>query len=221
VPGAVAPTEYLLPNTHAVIHVAHERLLAVVDRMEYILMHPILHWQNPPPTARPDTKEYLMAKLDYTTVVKRIDGEEMMLAAYGGKVLLVVNTASECGFTPQFDGLEALWQKFGDRGLVVLGFPCNQFGAQDPGTNEDIASFCRLNYGVSFPMHERVEVNGSGAHPLFKQLRKGARGLLNTSGIKWNFTKFLVARDGTIVARYGPRTQPDALEEDIVAQLGQ
>lgn len=160
-----------------------------------------------------------MAKIDYTTTITGIDGQEKTLADYQGKVLLIVNTASECGFTPQFDGLEALWQEFGDEGLVVLGFPCNQFGGQDPGSNEDIAGFCRSNYGVTFPMHERIEVNGDGAHPLFEQLKKGARGLLRTTKIKWNFTKFLVARDGTIIDRYAPATKPEALEEKIAAQL--
>jgi glutathione peroxidase len=160
-----------------------------------------------------------MAELDYTTTVKSIGGEEKTLEAYEGKVLLIVNTASECGFTPQFEGLEALWQEFGDDGLVVLGFPCNQFGEQDPGTNDEIASFCKVNYGVTFPMHERIDVNGSDTHPLFEQLKKGARGLLKTSAIKWNFTKFLVARDGTIVDRYGPRTEPADLAKDIKAQL--
>ena len=160
-----------------------------------------------------------MAKLDYTTTVQSIDGNEKTLEEYQGQVLLVVNTASECGFTPQFDGLEALWQEYSDAGLVVLGFPCNQFGKQDPGTNEEIASFCRVNYGVTFPMHERIRVNGSNTHPLFEQLKKGARGLLKTSAIKWNFTKFLVARDGTIVDRYGPRDEPEDIKEDIIEQL--
>ncbi len=160
-----------------------------------------------------------MAKIDYATTMTGIDGEEKTLADYQGKVLLIVNTASECGFTPQFDGLEALWQEFGDEGLVVLGFPCNQFGGQDPGSNEDIAGFCRSNYGVTFPMHERIEVNGDEAHPLFEQLKRGARGLFGTTKIKWNFTKFLVARDGTIIGRYAPTTKPEALEKDIAAQL--
>ncbi|QDG50552.1 glutathione peroxidase [Persicimonas caeni] len=160
-----------------------------------------------------------MAKLDYTTTITTIDGEEKTLEEYEGKVLLIVNTASECGFTPQFDGLEALWQNFGDEGLVVLGFPCNQFGKQDPGSNDEIADFCRVNYGVTFPMHERIEVNGSNTHPLFEQLKKAARGLLNTSAIKWNFTKFLVAKDGTILERYAPKTKPEDLEADIAEQL--
>ncbi len=160
-----------------------------------------------------------MAKLDYTTAVTTIDGEQKTLEEYEGEVLLIVNTASECGLTPQFDGLEELWQKHRDAGLVVLGFPCNQFGGQDPGSNDEIANFCRVNYGVSFPMHARIEVNGANTHPLFEQLKKGARGVLKTSAIKWNFTKFLVAKDGTILDRYAPKTEPDALEADIVAQL--
>jgi glutathione peroxidase len=160
-----------------------------------------------------------MATLDFTTTVRTIGGEETSLEAHRGKVLLIVNTASECGFTPQFDGLEALWQRHRDAGLVVLGFPCNQFGRQDPGTNDEIASFCRVNYGVSFPMHERIEVNGSGTHPLFEQLKKGARGLLGTRAIKWNFTKFLVDRDGEIVERFGPRATPEELEDDILELL--
>jgi glutathione peroxidase len=160
-----------------------------------------------------------MAQLDYSVAVTTIDGEETTLEDYQGKALLIVNTASECGFTPQFDGLEALWQEFRDDGLVVLGFPCNQFGDQDPGTNQEIASFCRANYGVSFPMHERVEVNGSGAHPLFRHLKRGARGLLKTSAIKWNFTKFLVAPNSIIVDRYSPRTEPADLKDAIVEQL--
>jgi glutathione peroxidase len=160
-----------------------------------------------------------MANIDYTTTVTSIDGQKTTLEEYEGKVLLVVNTASECGFTPQFDGLEALWQKFADEGLVVLGFPCNQFGEQDPGSNEEIAGFCRVNYGVTFPMHERVDVNGAGAHPLFEALTKAARGLLKTRAIKWNFTKFLVARDGTIVERFAPKTEPEGIEEGIAEQL--
>lgn len=160
-----------------------------------------------------------MSTIDYTTPVERIDGEQTTLEPYAGKVLLIVNTASECGFTPQFDGLEALWQAHKDEGLVVLGFPCNQFGGQDPGSNDEIADFCRVNYGVTFPMHARIEVNGADTHPLFEQLKKGARGLLGTSAIKWNFTKFLVARDGTIVERYGPKTEPSEIEADVEAEL--
>ena len=159
-------------------------------------------------------------KLQFGTEVETIDGEKTTLAAHEGKVLLVVNTASECGFTPQFEGLEQLWREYGERGLVVLGFPCNQFGEQDPGTNEEIAQFCAINYGVSFPMHARIEVNGPGAHPLFQQLTAGAKGLLGSKSIKWNFTKFLVGRDGEIVSRFGPQDTPESLRGAIERALG-
>ncbi len=160
-----------------------------------------------------------MSQIDFSTKVTSIDGEEYTLEKYRGELLLIVNTASKCGFTPQFEGLDKLWREFGDQGLRVLGFPCNQFGNQDPGTNDEIASFCRVNYGVTFPMHERIEVNGSGTHPLFRQLKKGAPGILSTKAIKWNFTKFLVDRDGTILERYGPKTEPEQLRDDIAARL--
>ena len=142
-------------------------------------------------------------------------GERRSLSEYRGKVLLIVNTASHCGFTPQFAGLEELHEAYGDRGLVVLGFPCNQFGAQDPGDNEEIQNFCQVNYGVSFKMHEKVEVNGGGAHPLFRYLKSEKRGVLNTEAIKWNFTKFLVGRDGRVVDRYAPQTTPEDLRAEI------
>ena len=148
-----------------------------------------------------------------------IDGQPAALASQRGKVLLIVNTASKCGFTPQFDGLQALWQAYKDQGLVVLGFPSNQFGAQDPGSNGEIASFCQLNYGVSFPMMAKVEVNGSGAHPLYRWLTKEAPGLLGTQAIKWNFTKFLVGRDGKTIKRYAPQDEPAKLAKDIEAAL--
>lgn len=160
-----------------------------------------------------------MSKIDFSTKITTIDGEEYALEKYRGQLLLIVNTASKCGFTPQFDGLEKLWRDFGDQGLVVLGFPCNQFGNQDPGTNDEIAGFCRVNYGVTFPMHERVEVNGSETHRLFRQLTRSAPGILSTKAIKWNFTKFLVGRDGTILERYGPKTTPKQLREEIAARL--
>jgi glutathione peroxidase len=134
-------------------------------------------------------------------------------------VLLIVNTASACGFTPQFAGLEKLWQDLGDRGLVVVGFPCNQFGAQDPGTNDEIGAFCQRNYGVSFPMMAKVDVNGSQAHPLWKWLTAEAPGLLGTQAIKWNFTKFLVGRDGKVIKRYAPNDPPEALRADIERAL--
>ena len=157
--------------------------------------------------------------IDYGTEVTTIDGATSTLEPYRSKVLLVVNTASACGFTPQFAGLEKLWTEYADRGLVVLGFPCNQFGGQDPGTDEEIGSFCQVNYGVTFPMHSRVDVKGPDAHPLFRRLSSSARGLLGTEAIKWNFTKFLVARDGTILERYAPKDTPEQLREDIEAAL--
>ncbi|MDT0212425.1 glutathione peroxidase [Rothia sp. ARF10] len=145
-------------------------------------------------------------------------GEPQDLSAYDGQVVLVVNTASECGFTPQFTGLEELWQEFRDRGLVVLGFPCNQFGGQEPGDAEEIGSFCQRNYGVTFPMFDKVDVNGDDAHPLFEWLRSEKGGMLG-SKIKWNFTKFLVGRDGKVLDRYAPTTTPDALRDDIEKAL--
>jgi glutathione peroxidase len=148
-----------------------------------------------------------------------IAGQRVKLSRYKGKVLLIVNTASQCGFTPQFDGLQALWQAYQDRGLVVLGFPSNQFGAQDPGSNDQIASFCQLNYGVSFPMMAKIDVNGAGAHPLYQWLTREAPGLLGLQAIKWNFTKFLIGRDGKTIKRYGPQDEPEKLVADIEAAL--
>ena len=150
---------------------------------------------------------------------QRIDGRTEPLSAHRGKVMLIVNTASQCGFTPQFAGLEKLWKTYGERGLVVLGFPSNQFGAQDPGSNDQIASFCEMNYGVSFPMMAKVEVNGGGAHPLYQWLTKEAPGLLGSKSIKWNFTKFLVGRDGQVIKRYAPQDAPEKLAADIEAAL--
>ena len=147
-----------------------------------------------------------------------IAGDEIDLADYRGKAVLVVNTASKCGFTPQYEGLEALHRRFGDDGLVVLGFPCDQFGHQEPGDEAQIADFCQLNYGVSFPMFAKVEVNGDDAHPLYRWLRSEKGGLLGDR-IKWNFTKFLVAPDGTVVDRYAPSTKPQKLVGDIEAVL--
>ena len=146
-------------------------------------------------------------------------GEQKALGDFGGKALLVVNTASKCGFTPQYNGLEALWQQYRDQGLVILGFPCNQFGKQEPGDEAAISGFCELNFGVSFPLFKKVEVNGPQAHPLFVQLKRRAPGLLGSQGIKWNFTKFLVNRQGEVVARYAPQTTPEALAADIEALL--
>ena len=148
-----------------------------------------------------------------------INGQRVKLSRYKGRVLLIVNTASQCGFTPQFDGLQALWQAYEDRGLVVLGFPSNEFGAQDPGSNDEIASFCQLNYGVSFPMMAKVEVNGAGAHPLYRWLASEAPGLLGSQAIKWNFTKFLIGRDGQVRKRYAPQDDPSKLVADIEAAL--
>ena len=145
-------------------------------------------------------------------------GQDKSLSEYEGKVLLVVNTASKCGFTPQFGGLEEMYEKYKDQGLEILGFPCNQFGNQDPGSNDEIQEFCQLNYGVSFPMFGKIEVNGSGADPLFVHLKKSAPGML-TNNIKWNFTKFLVDANGEVVKRYAPTVKPKEIEADIEALL--
>ena len=152
-------------------------------------------------------------------VARSIDGRSVPLANFKGRVLLVVNTASACGFTPQFAGLEELHRAYGPRGLAVIGFPCNQFGSQDPGSNEEIAQFCQVNYGVSFPMMEKVSVNGPGADPLFQWLRTEAPGVLGSQSIKWNFTKFLVGKDGAVVRRYAPQAAPVALKGDIEKAL--
>jgi len=160
-----------------------------------------------------------MAKSVYDFEALSIEGKPAHLSTQRGKVLLIVNTASECGFTPQFDGLEALWKQYRDQGLVVVGFPSNEFGGQDPGSNEDIDSFCRLNYGVSFPMMSKIEVNGPQAHPLWKWLTSEAPGLLGSQAIKWNFTKFLVGRDGQVIKRYAPTDKPESMKKDIEAAL--
>jgi glutathione peroxidase len=148
-----------------------------------------------------------------------IDGKPVSLAQFKGKPMLIVNTASACGFTPQFGGLEKLHQTYGKRGLVVLGFPCNQFGSQDPGSNDEIASFCQLNFGVTFPMMEKINVNGAEAHPLYQWLTAEAPGLLGSKAIKWNFTKFLVGKDGRVIKRYAPQDAPEKLAADIEAAL--
>ena len=145
-------------------------------------------------------------------------GAEVDFSQYEGKVLLIVNTASKCGFTPQYDGLEALYQKYKDRGLVIIGFPCDQFAHQEPGTDAEIAEFCRINHGVTFPLMSKVNVNGKDAHPIFKYLKGETRGLLGSS-IKWNFTKFLISRDGSRIRRYAPAATPESFEKDIVALL--
>lgn len=146
-------------------------------------------------------------------------GQPQPLDAYRGKVLLIVNTASKCGFTPQFEGLESLHNKYHEQGLVVLGFPCNQFGKQDPGSDDEIQEFCQLNYGVTFPVLGKLEVNGSGAAPLFQYLKSEARGALGTEAIKWNFTKFLVNREGQVVKRFASATKPEQLASEIEALL--
>jgi len=151
--------------------------------------------------------------------VKTIDGKTAKLAKYAGKTLLVVNVASKCGFTPQYAGLEALWRKYKDRGLVVLGFPCDQFGHQEPGDEEEIKSFCSLKYDVTFPMFAKVDVNGENAHPLYRHLKKAAPGLLGTEAIKWNFTKFLVSPNGETVTRFAPNDTPESLEKDVEKAL--
>ena len=148
-----------------------------------------------------------------------ITGKPVKLDQFKGKPLLIVNTASACGFTPQFAGLEELHKTYGTKGLVVLGFPCNQFGAQDSGSNGEIAEFCQLNYGVSFPMMEKIDVNGAGAHPLYQWLSAEAPGLLGSKAIKWNFTKFLVGKDGMVVKRYAPTDTPASMAKDIEAAL--
>ena len=148
-----------------------------------------------------------------------ITGQPVPLSHYKGQVMLIVNTASACGFTPQFAGLEALHKAYGPRGLAVLGFPCNQFGSQDPGSNEEIAGFCQLNYGVSFPMMAKIDVNGAEAHPLYRWLTAEAPGLLGSKAIKWNFTKFLVGKDGQVLKRYAPQDAPTKLAGDIEAAL--
>ena len=150
---------------------------------------------------------------------QRLDGQEVPLSDYAGKVLLVVNTASKCGFTPQYAGLQALHDAYQDRGFAVLGFPCNQFGAQEPGDEAEIGAFCDRNYGVGFPMFAKIEVNGPGAHPLYQHLKRAAPGLLGSKRIKWNFTKFLVDRDGNVVRRFSPTMRPERLRSAIESIL--
>ncbi len=156
----------------------------------------------------------------YEFSAKTIDGKARKLSHYKGKVLLIVNTASRCGFTPQYKGLEALYQKYGRRGFAVLGFPSNQFGEQEPGPESEIAEFCEINFGVTFPLFAKIDVNGEGAHPLYKYLTSAKPGLLGSEAIKWNFTKFLVDREGGVVKRYGPTTEPKEIADDIEALLG-
>ncbi|MBF8376542.1 glutathione peroxidase [Alicyclobacillus mali] len=157
----------------------------------------------------------------YDFEVEKADGTTMSMREYQGKVLLIVNTASKCGFTPQYEGLQKLYELYRDRGFEVLAFPCNQFGNQEPGSNEEIQTFCSTTYRVTFPVFAKVDVNGSNAHPLFEYLKKEAKGALGSEAIKWNFTKFLVDRDGRVVKRYAPQTSPESIREDIEACLGE
>nr|WP_269473514.1 glutathione peroxidase [Methylomonas rhizoryzae] len=157
----------------------------------------------------------------YDFSVNTLDGRLLKLEVFRNKVMLIVNTASQCGFTPQYQGLEQLYQKYRDRGLVVLGFPCNQFGQQEPGTNQEVAAFCAAKFQVTFPMFEKISVNGDDAHPLYRFLKEAEPGLLGTQAIKWNFTKFLVGCDGQVVKRYAPIVTPAALEDDIEQVLPQ
>ena len=155
----------------------------------------------------------------YNFEAKSIQGDVIALSSYSGKAILVVNTASQCGFTPQFKGLESLHKTLGPKGLVVLGFPCNQFGSQDPGSNADIDTFCQTNYGVSFQMMEKIDVNGKNAHPLYAWLKEEAPGILGSEAIKWNFTKFLVGRNGQVIKRYSPQDNPESIASDIETAL--
>ncbi|PZR31334.1 glutathione peroxidase [Caulobacter segnis] len=158
-----------------------------------------------------------MSVYDYSA--KTLDGQDASLADYRGQVLLIVNTASKCGFTPQYEGLERLWRTYKDRGFTVLAFPSNQFGAQEPGDAAEIANFCSLTYDVTFPVMSKIDVNGADAHPLYKFLKKEQKGLLGTEAIKWNFTKFLIGRDGEVVERFAPTTKPEDLTAAIEALL--
>jgi glutathione peroxidase len=155
----------------------------------------------------------------YDFSAQTIQGQPVDLKRYEGQVLLIVNTASECGFTPQFKGLQAIFDRYAGRGFAVVGFPSNEFGGQDPGGNDEIASFCEMNYGVNFPMMSKVEVNGGNAHPLWKWLKGEKPGFLGTEAIKWNFTKFLVGKDGQVIKRYAPQDEPEKLAKDIEAAL--
>jgi glutathione peroxidase len=154
-------------------------------------------------------------KTVYSFHAKNINGEDVPLEKFQGKALLIVNVASKCGFTPQYKGLEELYRKYKNQGFEVLGFPCNQFGAQEPGDAEEIKNFCSLTYDVSFPMFQKVDVNGENTHPLYEYLKKEERGLLGTEGIKWNFTKFLIDKKGNVVERFAPQTKPEDLEKDL------
>ena len=160
-------------------------------------------------------------QINYTTQVTQIDGTQTDLSAYSGQVLLIVNTASACGYTPQYQGLQALYQRFKDQGFAVLGFPCNQFGSQEPGTADEIQDFCEKKFSVTFPLFAKIDVNGPDTHPLYQQLKSAKPGLLGSQDIKWNFTKFLVARDGQVQKRYGSQKDPNDLEPAILEALGE
>jgi len=155
----------------------------------------------------------------YEIKVKTIDGKETTLEPYKGKVILIVNVASKCGFTRQYDGLESLYRKYKEKGLVVLGFPCNQFGSQEPGTEKEIQNFCRVNFGVTFPMYSKINVNGEETHPLYRYLKSEQPGILGTEAIKWNFTKFLIDREGNVIKRFGSSATPKEIEKDIETLL--
>ena len=157
----------------------------------------------------------------YQFEAELLEGDTKQMSDYEGKVLLIVNTASKCGFTPQFAGLEKVYEKYKDQGFEVLGFPCNQFGGQDPGSNDEIGAFCQRNYGVDFPMFDKVDVKGPEAHAIFRYLTREAKGILGSESIKWNFTKFLVSKDGKVLNRYAPTTKPESIEEDIEKALAQ
>ena len=160
-------------------------------------------------------------QINYTTQVTQIDGTETDLSAYSGQVLLIVNTASACGYTPQYRGLQALYQRFKDQGFAVLGFPCNQFGRQEPGTADEIQEFCEKKFSVTFPLFAKIDVNGPDTHPLYQQLKSAKPGLLGSQDIKWNFTKFLVSRDGQVQKRYGSQKDPNDLEPAVLEALGE
>lgn len=160
-----------------------------------------------------------MSKSTYSFTVKAANGTDFPLSSLEGKTTLIVNVASKCGFTPQYDGLEALYQKYKDRNFVILGFPCNQFGAQEQGSNEEIQEFCKINFGVSFPVLAKIDVNGDQTDPLYKHLKSMAPGLLGSEAIKWNFTKFLVGKNGEVIDRFAPQTTPDELAADIEKAL--
>lgn len=162
-----------------------------------------------------------MAENFYSFNVKQADGKPQSLADYKGKVILAVNVASKCGFTPQYEGLEALYEKYKDKGLLIVGFPSNQFGSQEPGTDSEIQNFCKLNYGVSFPVMAKIDVNGDKADPVYKWLKSAKPGVLGIEAIKWNFTKFLINRKGEVFDRYAPQTEPKALEKDIEKLLAE